>query len=106
MHEHRVAFAVSPRQSRDEIPSSPCGIGVLVFNLLPSPEDRRFGAFAETVGIKQSTVVVIAKQVKLELHAQLDALARIGTVSDHVSKTINVVNLLAFDIPKHFFKCV
>ena len=98
MYEDGIAFTVSARQAGDEIPSSSRGVGVFVFDLLSCPKDGRLGTFAESVGIKQSTVVVVAQQIEFEIHALFDALTWIGPVADDVAEAINVINLLAFDV--------
>ena len=52
-------------------------------------------------GIKQGAVVVVSQQHHLKVFAGVDALARIGTVSNDIAKAENFIDLLFFDVSQH-----
>lgn len=86
------------RKLCEEIPAVRSPFDVGVFQLSPSPEDCLFGARAESVRIKESSVVVVAQECQGKISTVVDTLSRIGTVADHVSETENLIDIRVADI--------
>lgn len=100
MDEHGVAGPMGAWQSRQEGPSR-LVLTRFPFDLFPGPENGPFGSAAESFGIKQSAVVVIAQQAKFKLATQIDAGTGIRTITDHITQTKNAVNILFTDVVQH-----
>ena len=105
--------AQKDNRSRDEngdvppgIPSAFPGQGGIAgqFQLGPRPHDGLFRSMVEPIRVKQCALIVIAEQYHLALHDQINALARVGSVTDHISQTIDLVDLLFLDIFQHRLK--
>ena len=101
VNEQKIPVPMGAWQFGQKIPSLAGTFDGFVFQLLSSPEDGLFGAAAETVRIKQGAVVVVSQQHHLKVFAGVDALARIGTVSNDIAKAENFIDLLFFDVSQH-----
>ena len=98
MNEQKISVSIGTRQFGQKIPPLAGTFDGLVFQLLSRPEDCLFGAAAETIRIKQGAVVMVPQQHHLKVFACLDALARVGTVSNDIAKAEDFIDLLIFDV--------
>jgi hypothetical protein len=66
--------------------------------LITSPVDRatRFGV--EILSVKKHRLLVISQQAETNLATQLDTLPRIGTVTDHITETVNRIDASLLDV--------
>lgn len=72
---------------------------VPVFELFPGPEDRPFRPGVEPFRIEQGPLIVISQQAhRAVCHDGIDALPGIGAVSDDISKTENLGDVLSLDV--------
>jgi hypothetical protein len=69
--------------------------------LSASPEYRSLCPTAEPLRVKQSPVIVVPEQAKLEIKADIDALARIRTVANDIPKTKDPRHTLRPDVGEH-----
>ena len=93
---------VVPRQLAQKFPPA-CRIGRIsaaVLKLLASPKNGPFRTRIEAFRIKQRALVVIAQKADFALHHQVDALARIGTVTHDVTQTKDLLHALFADVAK------
>lgn len=101
MNEQKISVTKGTWQFGQKIPPFGGTFDGLVFQLLSRPEDCFFGAAAEAIRIKQGTVVMVPQQNHLKIFAGIDALARVGTVSNDIAKAENFIDLLIFDVGQH-----
>lgn len=88
MNVDDTIFGVYPREFREEAQSIFC-ISRLnaLFDLLSCPEDGLFSHCAETFGIDQCTIVMVADDAHLHGHHDVKAFAGIWAVTDDVTET-------------------
>jgi hypothetical protein len=66
--------------------------------LLSGPKDRLFGSAAKTLGIKKSTIVVIAQKRELEVATGLNAFSWIRAITNHIPQAADFLNALRLDV--------
>jgi hypothetical protein len=71
------------------------------FELLPRPEDGPLGGGVEPVRVEHRALVVVAQEHQLAVHHQVDALARVGAVPDHVSEAVDLADAQRLDVGQH-----
>src|SRR5262249_40332908 len=76
-------------------------VAARVFELLTGPEDGLLGAGVEALRIEQGPLIVVAQQAHVARHDQVDAFARVGTVADDVTETVDFGDPLLLDICQH-----
>ena len=96
--EHKGFGAVRARELGQKVPSFSGSLNRWIFQLLTCPEDCFFSTGAETIGIKQSSVVVVAQQGQLKIATVIDAFTRVGTIANHIAEAKNLIDLYPIDI--------
>ena len=77
------------------------GLGRLL-ELVAGPHDGPLGGRVEPVRIEQGALVVVAQENQPAVHDEVDALARIGSVPDHVAEAIDsLIHVLLADVVQH-----
>ena len=98
--EEVAVFAEAARPIGEELPAAFARGLVLrsAFELFARPENRPLRRRVKSLGVEHGALVVIAQQHHLALHDEIDALARIGAIADHVSETIDLGYRVLFDV--------
>ena len=100
VNEEVAVFAEAARPFGEKLPAPFAGWRDLagVFELIAGPEDGTLGRWIEAIRIEHGALIVIAEQDDLALHHEIDALARVGAVADHVAEAVDFGNSLFFNI--------
>jgi hypothetical protein len=89
------------RESSKKIPSLLRAIVLRLFQLGTSPENSPFGTTAETLWVKKSTVVMVPEQCQSKIATTINAFSGIRTVTNYITKTVNLRNALSFNVGKN-----
>jgi hypothetical protein len=95
-----AVLAVAARPLGEELPAPLAVLPALGrrLELVAGPEDGTLGGGVEAVGVEHGALVVVAQQHHLALHDEIDALAGVGAVADHVAETVNLRDVVAVDV--------
>ena len=99
MYEQSLTLLVRSRKPTQEMPAAESiFLRFARFELFPGPEDRLFGPLAETFGIEQSGLIVVAENAQIELSHNVDAFPRIGTVADDIPQAVDPIDTMRLDV--------
>src|SRR5262249_47616112 len=98
--EKDAVLAVAARPLGQELPAALLGHLVIdgVFELAAGPEDGPLGGRGEAVRVEHGALIVVAEQHDAAAHDEIDTLAGVWAVADHVAKAIDIIDLLLLDV--------
>src|SRR5262249_22947771 len=94
----KIPLPVLTWQFSQELPASFVSRGITFLELFPRPENGPLCPRVEAFGIEEGTLVVIPQQAELARHDAIDAFARVRSVPDDVSQTVDFRNVLLLDV--------
>ena len=100
--KEKVVHPIGAGQGSEKIPAG-VRLGVVeILKLVPRPENRLFRPDVEAFRVEKRCLIVISEQADLGFfHHQIDALQRIGTVTDRIAETKNLVRPLQLNVFQH-----
>src|SRR5579875_284065 len=98
--EQKAVFAESARSFGQELPAFLAERPSLVrrLELIAGPKDSSFGRRIEAIRIEQCSLIVIAQQNDFALHHQINALAWVRSIADHIAKAVNIGDGIFFNV--------
>ena len=105
MNEEKVVHTIGTRQGTEKIPTG-VGLGIAeILKLIACPENGLFRPDIETFRVEKRCLIVVSEQTNLcFFHHKVDALQRIGSVTDRITEAENFVNPMRFDVFQHRVK--
>lgn len=97
-------IAVQTWQCAEEVPTfvGPIARALGVFQLITGPEDCLLGTAVEPFGIEHCRLVVVAQQSDFAVVDNVvKTFAWLGTITDDIAETKDLVNVLRLDMRKH-----